>query len=96
MGKPIGGANAARSHTMKLMRSSASGHSHEFDYFINTAMDGTKVHGLVGGCFFDHTHEFAAAQEHLYWRGFNVLHDVQDGEYDLESIRLSRLMRDYM
>ena len=95
MGMPIGGVNAARSHALKLMVSTVSGHSHLFDHAVNTRHDGKKIHNLVGGCFFEHSHEFAKNSEYLYWRGFNVLNNVSDGEFELEQHSLKKLMENY-
>lgn len=95
MGMPVGGVNAARSHAIKLMVSTVSGHSHLFDYSINTRHDGKKIHNLVGGCYFEHSHEFAKSSEHLYWRGVSMLNNVNDGEFDLEQHSLKNLMENY-
>lgn len=96
MGKPVGGVNAARSHTLKLMTSTVSGHSHEMHYAVNTAADGRKIHALIGGCFFDHSHDYSRSSEHFFWRGFSVLHNTWEGEYDLEQKRLETLLAEYL
>ena len=96
MGKPVGGVNSARTHTVKLMTSTVSGHSHEAHHYMNTTADGRKVHALIGGCFFEHSHAFSAASEHFYWRGFHMLNNVAQGEYDLEQVRMNTLLENYL
>lgn len=91
MGYPIGGVNPARSVIAKHMASCTAGHSHTFDFAMATGPQGNRAYGLIAGCYFDHHMDFAAATEHMWWRGLVYKTDVKNGEYDLNTYSLERL-----
>jgi hypothetical protein len=91
MGSPISGENPAKSIIKKNMMSSTCGHTHLFDFAINSAPTGKQVYGLQAGCFFEHHCAYAASTQFQWWRGLTVCHDVNDGEYDIETISIRRL-----
>jgi len=91
MGRPIGGENSARSLLMKNMVSSTAGHSHVYDYANRTTPEGKRIHGLSAGCYFEESMDFARSTEHLWWRGIFLKHNVEDGDYDLETFSMRRL-----
>ncbi len=95
MGRPIGGINSARAIMSKSMGSCTAGHSHLFDYAIQAGPSGKKYHGLVAGCFFEHSFEYAKSVEHLWTRGLAYKHNVVNGEYDLEWWSMERLWQTY-
>lgn len=95
LGHPISGEHAGYSILSKRFVSSVVGHSHKFDYCIRTRGDGRKIMGLDTGCFFDYDAPYAGAANSLYWRGVCVLNNVVDGVYDLQSISLDTLKREY-
>ncbi len=69
------------------------GHSHTLDYAERTRADGTKIHGLVSGCFVDPkaAFDFAGPARKLWWAGVHLLHFTGPGEFDVESVSLARL-----
>lgn len=95
MGNSINGVNPARTIVSKHMVSTTSGHSHLFDYAIQSSPSGRQVHGLVAGCFFEHPMSYAYAVEHLWSRGLAYKHNVVDGEYDIEWWSMKRLWKEY-
>ena len=95
MGSAISGINAARAIMTKHMASATAGHSHLFDYAIQSGPNGRKYHGLIAGCFFEHSCDYAKAVEHLWWRGLVLKKNVVDGDYDLQQYSMERLWRKY-
>ena len=95
MGRAIGGVNHARSLLLETMQSTVVGHSHALNYHSKALPNGRHIHGLVSGCFFEHEHEWAGQNSGKYWRGVAVLHDVRQGEYDLELISMHRMKKRY-
>jgi len=91
MGRAIGGQNSAKSIINTNMVSSTAGHSHVFDYANRTTPEGKRIHGLVAGCYFEDTMDYAKSVEHLWWRGIQLCHNVKDGDYDLETFSMRRL-----
>lgn len=94
-GRPIGGEHTGYSLLVKQFNSCVVGHSHIFDHCIRTRADGRAIHGLSAGCYFDYDADWAGEANKLYWRGLVLLKGVDDGEFDLETIKMSRLKKEY-
>lgn len=96
MGRPIGGEHAAYSLLTKQFQSVVQGHTHLFDYSERTNMAGRRVQAVVAGWFGDYTAPWAGEEICKMWNsGVVVLHDAEDGEFDLEWISLRRLKKEY-
>lgn len=80
-GKPFGGS--AEYRIGKIKRSFVQGHEQGFKYHIEPVGD-KRIHGLVAGSFYTHDEDYKGPQANNHWRGFCVLHNVENGEYDLE------------
>jgi len=79
----------------KLACSVTVGHSHKFSYYHKADARPSPVNGLVVGCF-KGAEETWAGQANREWRkGVVVKHDLENGNYDLEWVSLSRLQRVY-
>ena len=94
-GRALGGVSVGRRGVKKIHSSFVVGHSHILDYYTETRLDGSRVHGLSAGCYFDHDHEFAGQSNAEYWRGLCVLHDVRAGDYDLQLRSMRSLKSDW-
>ena len=97
MGRPMGGAiNPARTNLLHAKESVVVGHSHIYDLSVSARADGTKVYSLVAGHFINDTTvdqlEYAQAQKNQWLSGVSYLHDVKNGEYDLEFISVERVL----
>ena len=75
--------------------SMTTAHSHLFDYAVQTCGDGRKIAGLIAGCYFEHQERYAGRANGLWWRGVVMCHDVKDGFYDLEQVRIQRIKKVY-
>lgn len=80
-GKPYGGSMEYRLN--KVKRSFVQGHEQGFKYAMEPVGD-RVLHGLMAGSFYLHDEEYRGPQANNHWRGFCVLNNVNDGEYDLE------------
>lgn len=96
MGRPIGGKALGYALVQQTYSSVVQGHSHLYDHYCTaTTPDGRRRHGLSVGCFFEHDEEFAGPANRMYWRGVVMLRGVKDGDYDLETVSMSRLLKNY-
>lgn len=70
------------------------GHSHTLSTWrIGTVFGGVK-RGLCAGCYFEHHADYAGAESNInWWRGFIMLRDVKNGDYDMEEYRLDTIQR---
>ena len=92
-GRAISGVNHARTMVKDWHQSCVVGHSHLLNYTSDPVPKGGHIHGIVCGCFFDHDHSWAGQTQRRYWRGVLHLHNVKDGQMDVEQISLHRLER---
>lgn len=101
MGRAIGGSiNPARGILNHAKTSVVVGHSHLYDYAVATTANKQRIHSLVSGAFLGigdaHLHHTYAKGSSDNWTdGVSILHNVTDGDYDLEFISTERLMREY-
>lgn len=94
-GRPISGEHQAHSLITKKLTSCVQGHSHTFDYAMRARPDGQFVHGLVVGCFQDYKPDWSGPAYDLWRAGLCVLHECENGNYDLEWVSLQRLRSAY-
>jgi len=85
MGKAVSGIHAAHSLNMKYHQSCVVGHSHTFDHKVgHLGVNGQRIMSTVAGCAFLEEHNWAGSTTNTYYdRGFLVLNNVEEGEYDL-------------
>lgn len=94
--KAISGKNHARAllERVKHAESVVVGHSHRYDHRIETLTTGRRVHGVVAGCAFLHEEDYAGEDDNAGWhRGVLVLHDVRDGDFDIEVWSMRRILK---
>jgi len=91
----IGGAHQANSLLMKKHCSVTVGHSHLLDYKTDTTGLGTRIHGLVAGCYFEHHEGYANQSNENWWRGVVIKHNVNNGDYEPEFITIDRIRQEY-
>lgn len=73
-----------------------------FGHVHKLAMAGIHRHGsqhynqaLTVGCFFEHIDEYAKGASTNYWRGIVVLTHYDNSRFDVETIAISRLKKEY-
>ena len=95
MGSAISGENVARSILNKHKVSATVGHSHLIDYAVATLPNGKKLHALSAGCYLNHTEHFARDTQHMWWSGLIVKREVKNGQYNLETVDIKAIRREY-
>lgn len=98
MGRPIGGEMPALSLLRKQFTSCVAGHLHLWDLAHRTRPDGTRIWGLVAGCFLaeDQIEDYAHQANKLWWRGLTLLKDVENGDFgSIETISVRQLQKAY-
>jgi hypothetical protein len=95
MGRPISGEHPAYSLISKQYGSCSAGHIHTADYAIRTDSSGRKLHGLLGGCFFDYNSDWAGESNRLYWRGCVIKRNVDKGNYSPQFVSMEELKKSY-
>lgn len=94
-GRPISGERHASSLISKRLASCVVGHSHLLDVATRTTHNGRRVFGISAGCYQEHTPKFAGDAGKLWWRGVVVLDNVDNGSFDLQTISMSTLKKEY-
>lgn len=94
-GRPISSEHHAYSLLAKNFQSTTVGHSHAADYCIRTAADGSKLMGMVVGCYQDYDADWAGERNRLWWRGVVVKRNVERGSYDPQFISIDALRKEY-
>lgn len=98
MGRPIGGEMPALSVLRKQFTSCVAGHSHLFDIAHRTRPDGSRVWGIIAGCFLadEQWESYAAEANKLWWRGVVLIKGAEHGDFDcLETISIKQLKNEY-
>lgn len=95
MGRPIGGEHPGYSLLTKQFQSITCGHIHVYDHCVRTRMNGQRINGLVAGVFQDYHSDWAGEINQLWSRGVVIKRQVEDGDYDLEWVSISRLKKEY-
>ncbi len=94
MGRPISGVRPAYGMITKYGKSCTAGHLHTFDFY-HRANSMSNVFGLIGGVYQDWTADFAGVANDMWWKGLCLKTDVEDGVYDLHTIRMDVLRKTY-
>jgi hypothetical protein len=92
MAKPI---SSARMLITKLHRSCVAGHAQGRDIAYGSRADGKTVTAIIAGSFYQHDEGYLPPLTNKHWRGFYMLHEVQDGEFDEMAVSINYLKRKY-
>lgn len=95
MGRPIGSAKLILA---KKGVSCVQGHTHTYDWASFTKPDGTRINAIIAGALLDPEYQgFGGPQvDRMYYSGITHLHEVKDGDFDLEMININRLLKEYL
>ena len=92
-GRPIGGT--VQNRLAKIQVSFTQGHEQIFAYDRKDLNIGRTNHGLVCGAFYRHHEKYLTPQGEGHFRGCVYKHAVKDGDYDLETWSLQRILNRY-
>lgn len=93
-GKPYSGT--PENMLQKVGFTFVQGHSQKWAHARKDLTNGKVIHCLVSGSYYQHNEEYKGEGGNLHWRGCAYLHDVRDGDFDIESIHIDRLMGEYL
>ena len=92
MGRPCTTASAQLS---KKHMSCVAGHQQGLQIATSHRADGKRLTSVIAGSCYEHNEDYMSSQGNNHFRGFLMLHDVNDGEFDLMSVSLKYLNQKY-
>jgi len=57
--------------------------------------DGASITSIIAGSCYEHDEDYMSSQGNKHWRGFLMLHDVHDGEFDVMPVSLKYINQKY-
>lgn len=92
LGRP---ATSAAAQLNKKHMSVVAGHQQGLQIATGHRADGKRLTSIIAGSCYEHNEDYMGPQGNKHWRGFLVLHEVHDGEFDLMPVSLDYLNRKY-
>lgn len=92
LGRPVTTAQACLA---KKHQSCVQGHQQGLQIHTGFRADGKKLTSIIAGSCYEHNEDYMSFQGNNHWRGFLVLHDVNDGEFDLMPVSLKYINSKY-
>jgi len=93
MGRPVTTAAACLS---KKHMSTVQGHQQGLQIATGYKADGGLLTSVIAGSCYEHDEDYMSSQGNKHWRGFLMLHDVNDGEFDLMPVSLKYINQKYL
>lgn len=91
-GRPAGTAAA---QFRKTNMSCVAGHQQGLQIHTGNRADGALLTSIIAGSCYEHDEDYLGPQGNKHWRGILVLHDVNEGAFDLMPVSLSYLKKKY-
>lgn len=88
-------ASSARAQLLKTHMSAIAGHQQGLQVATSSKADGTMIQNIIAGSCYEHDEDYLGPQGNKHWRGILVLHEVQDGAFDLMPVSLGYLNKKY-
>lgn len=85
----------ARQLVIKKLQSCVMGHVQHWDIHRSVRADGKAVIGLFSGSCYEHDEDYLGPQGNNYDRGFWMLHEVADGDFQPMYVSLKYLEKRY-
>lgn len=92
MGRPV--TTAAALLTKKHM-SCFAGHQQGRQISYARRADGKEMTAIIAGSCYEHNEGYMGPQGNEHWRGFYMLHEVDDGAFDEMAVSIDYLRRTY-
>lgn len=92
MGRP---ASSAQAQLNRKHQSCIAGHQQGLQIAMAQRADGRRLTSVIAGSCYEHEEEYMGAQGNQHWRGCLMLHDVNDGEFNLVPVPLDYLKEKY-
>lgn len=91
-GRPAATANAQLN---KQHMSCIAGHQQGFQIATGYRGDGKRITSIIAGSAYVHNEAYLGPLGNNHWRGILVLHEVQNGEFDLMPVSMNYLQKKY-
>lgn len=92
MGRPCTTASA---QLAKKHMSCIAGHQQGLQIATAHRADGSQLTSIIAGSCYEHDEDYMSVQGNKHWRGCLMLHNVDEGQFDLVSIPLHYLRKKY-
>lgn len=92
LGKPCTSAAAQLS---KKHMSCIAGHQQGLQIAMDHRADGSAITSIIAGSCYEHDEDYMGPQGNKHWRGILMLHEVNDGAFDLMPVSLKYLKDKY-
>ena len=92
MGRPVTSANSLL--TKKHM-SCFAGHQQGRQIAYARKADGSEITAIIAGSCYEHNEDYLNIQGNQHWRGFYVLHEVNNGSFDEMAVSLNYVNKNY-
>lgn len=92
MGRPVTTASACLS---KKHMSCIQGHQQGLQIATAYNAEGRNLTAIIAGSCYEHSEDYMSSQGNKHWRGFLMLHDVKDGEFDVMPVSLAFINKKY-
>lgn len=92
MGRPI---TSARAMLTKLHTSAVAGHQQGRDTAFGKRANGKQITCIIAGSAYIHDEGYLNPQTNNHWRGFYMLNDCVDGEFEEKAVSMKYLRRRY-
>jgi hypothetical protein len=92
MGRPVTTAQALLN---KKHMSCVAFHQQGLQIATSHRADGTLLTAIIAGSAYEHDEDYLGPQGNKHWRGFLMLHAVQNGSFDLMPVSLEYINRKY-
>ena len=93
MGRPC---TSAQMQLTKKHMSCVAGHQQGLQIATEHRADGKRLTSIIAGSCYEHDEDYLGPQGNKHWRGILMLHEVNDGEFDLMPVSLGYLKKKYV
>lgn len=84
-------ASSAMAQLRKTNMSCVSGHQQGLQIANAPRADGARLTSVIAGSCYEHDEDYLGAQGNKHWRGALMLHEVDNGQFDLMTLSLNYL-----
>jgi hypothetical protein len=88
-------SSTASAQLRKTNMSSIAGHQQGMQIATGSRADGARLTAIIAGSCYEHSEDYLGPQGNDHWRGALMLHEVNNGEFDLMPISLKYFLDKY-
>jgi hypothetical protein len=80
---------------IKKHMSCIAGHQQTYAIATTYRADGRQQTAVIAGACYQHTENYLGPQGNKHWRGFLILHDVDEGEFQVQQVSLKHAVKKF-